>query len=226
VQVQFSARETLASLAAGEGEDADDESALAHHLAARELLNQNGVLSAQAAEGLQAQIALHQARLARARGDQKLLNESLDNLIAAHPVKYSDVVLNAYPLLKSAGRTAEAKALFDEAYAIGLQEMESDVQDRRATRLNGLAWMSARCDQRLKEALEMAGQAVALEPDNAALIDTLAEVNYRLGNPRESARLEALALRLRPEDEFMSGQIQKFRAAIDHPELLPTTQPH
>jgi predicted Zn-dependent protease len=78
--------------------------------------------------------------------------------------------------------------------------------------MNNLAWLCARCDQKLDEALDLSKQAVAAQPDNAAYIDTLAEVHFRRGDAAEAARLESQALRFKPDDEFMQRQYLRFKA--------------
>jgi len=78
--------------------------------------------------------------------------------------------------------------------------------------MNTIAWLDARCDENLPEALKQATNAVAALPDSAAFIDTLAEVNYHLGNYTKAAELETRALELNPGDDFMTGQLAKFKA--------------
>jgi hypothetical protein len=51
---------------------------------------------------------------------------------------------------------------------------------------NDLAWLCARCGERLDEAVKLAKAAVGSSPDTAAYLDTLAEAQYRAGNREES----------------------------------------
>ena len=66
-------------------------------------------------------------------------------------------------------------------------------------------------DVYLPEALEAAKRAVALEPENSNIIDTLAEVYYRLGRIEEAIEAGARALELDPESSYLKEQLEKFR---------------
>ncbi len=58
-------------------------------------------------------------------------------------------------------------------------------------------------------------------PSNAAILDTLAEVNFRLGHPHDALRIELEAAKLQPDDPFMKQQVQRFRAAVAGPATRP-----
>ena len=77
--------------------------------------------------------------------------------------------------------------------------------------------MSARCGQKLDEAVRLADEAVAASPDNSAYLDTAAEAHFRNGDARGAVRLETRALELRPNDVFMKGQLEKFQRAAGGP---------
>jgi predicted Zn-dependent protease len=79
--------------------------------------------------------------------------------------------------------------------------------------MNSIAWLCVRCGQHLDEALRLAEGAVALDPDNPALLDTAAEANFRLGKAERAVKLESRAVELRPEDSFLREQLQKFGGA-------------
>jgi tetratricopeptide (TPR) repeat protein len=85
--------------------------------------------------------------------------------------------------------------------------------------LNELAWLSARSGLHVQEGYDLALKAVALEPDNAAFIDTLAEAAFRLGKVQMAIELEERALELRPGDAFMIEQLERFRAAAERPQI-------
>jgi tetratricopeptide (TPR) repeat protein len=219
---KISARRLLASIATEEG---DDTSAIEHLNETIALLNQIGLPititgrdggpEQLTTENLRAEIAWRRARLAKARSDSAAVTKDLDEVMGSAPLD-ADTVQNVYPLLKAAGRDADAKTIFDPAFEEGLARLETNRND--PVDLNDLAWLCARCDQKLPQALEWSTRAVALQPDNAAFIDTLAEVNFRLGHAEEAVKLETHALEMRPEDAFMSGQVEKFRAGIKKPQ--------
>jgi tetratricopeptide (TPR) repeat protein len=83
--------------------------------------------------------------------------------------------------------------------------------------MNNLAWLLARSDVNLDEALKLATRAIELDPENAAFLDTAAEANFRAGNAPEAMRLEQLALEQNPDDGFMTRQLERFRSATTQP---------
>jgi len=77
--------------------------------------------------------------------------------------------------------------------------------------LNGLAWYCATADLQLEDALIAARRAAELEPKNTAILDTLAEVLFRLGRPKEAVTTIDRALALDPEDAYLRGQRARFQ---------------
>ena len=81
-----------------------------------------------------------------------------------------------------------------------------------ASNLNGLAWVCAENGVFLPEALQAAERAVALEPKNTGIMDTLAEVHFRMGNAAKAVEVESRALSIEPNDSYLSQQLARFRA--------------
>jgi tetratricopeptide (TPR) repeat protein len=79
--------------------------------------------------------------------------------------------------------------------------------------MNELAWLCARCRERLDEALELASRAVAISPANASHLDTAAEANFQVGRLDEAVRLEKMAVELEPTNAFMREQLARFETA-------------
>jgi tetratricopeptide (TPR) repeat protein len=79
--------------------------------------------------------------------------------------------------------------------------------------LNNLAWFCATADLFLNEALQAAERAVALEPDAAYMLDTLAEVQFRLGMIDEAIITGERAMELDPESTYYKEQLDRFKAA-------------
>jgi tetratricopeptide (TPR) repeat protein len=77
---------------------------------------------------------------------------------------------------------------------------------------NDLAWLYARCGVKLAEAQTHAERAVALQPRNAAYLDTLAEVAYRRGDKAKALELMGRCATLDPHDPVH----QSRRAAFEH----------
>lgn len=84
--------------------------------------------------------------------------------------------------------------------------------------LNALAWYTAVNDMFLDKAMIAAKRAVQLEPTNYEILDTLAEVYYRLGQNEKAIATGKKALEIKPDDPYLKEQLQKFQKKCDCPE--------
>ncbi len=137
-------------------------------------------------------------------------------------------LIRVYRLLE-AQRLAEAHIRFAELYDkqgkkdLATMERERVAEslshalarkDADASTLNGLAWTCATAGVHLEQAREAAERAVALEPKNAEILDTLAEVHYRSGNAAKAIEVETLALSYSPDDQYLKDQIARFKGGV------------
>jgi tetratricopeptide (TPR) repeat protein len=76
--------------------------------------------------------------------------------------------------------------------------------------LNALAWFCATSDIYLEESLQAAERAAELEPENSGILDTLAEVLFRLGRAEDALRTIDRAIALDPDDEYLQRQRARF----------------
>lgn len=110
---------------------------------------------------------------------------------------------------------ADARAAGDELFRLAWDFFEHQlvrVPDS-ANLLNNQAWMAARCQRRLPEALNKARRAVKLAPDNAAYLDTLAEILFIQGDRDQAMQLMRLCRRLDPHEPYFRSQIRRFAEA-------------
>ncbi len=84
-------------------------------------------------------------------------------------------------------------------------------EETSAGTLNSLAWFLATNNSHLDRALEAARRAASLEPESFEILDTLAEVYFRLGRYDEAVATGTKALTLSRDDEYLKGQIRRFR---------------
>jgi tetratricopeptide (TPR) repeat protein len=161
-----------------------------------------------------ADVHWHYLKAALARNDQAAAKSHLEQLAQLKPTD-PDIVIDVYPSLKQMGHADEAQAMFDGALEQTRQKLAADPHN--ASMLNEAAWLCAKCDQDLPEAKTWADEAMAILPNDAAVIDTVAEVNFHLGNSSEAARLETRALQLQPGDEFMESQLKRFSTPATRP---------
>ena len=169
-----------------------------------------GVLRGATELSMQQEIDWHDLRAARARGDTQTV-KAIAASLSGNALTNPDIANDLVPYLRDAGRTKEARAVFDQVY----HSLEEAQLERPAHPMpkNNLAWLCARCGERKEEALRLAIDATRAMPDNAAFVDTLAEAHFGLGHFDEAARLEAKVVAARPDDVFLRKQLERFKAA-------------
>jgi tetratricopeptide (TPR) repeat protein len=201
----------------------DDEQAAEQTEAAMRLLGDNASVESIDGRGHHwiisandewAEVHWHYLKAALARNDQAAAKSHLDQLAQLKPTD-PDIVIDVYPSLKQMGHADEAQAMFDGALEQTRRRLAADPHN--ASLLNEAAWLCAECYQNLPEAKRWADEAMAILPNDAAVIDTAAEVNFDLGDAAEAVRLETRALQLQPGDEFMEGQLKRFAAPATRP---------
>ncbi len=82
--------------------------------------------------------------------------------------------------------------------------------DRDAGLLNGLAWSCAIHGLSLPDALKAAERAAAIEPKSADILDTLAEVQFRMGDAAKALATGRRALALDSKNPYLIGQVERF----------------
>ncbi len=122
-----------------------------------------------------------------------------------------EVVEDTYHELVASGNQLVADAMLARFEKRLLAHLESWPKD--ATTHNNLAWMYARCNLKLEEALEHSQTAVELSPHSAVLLDTLAEVQFRLN--QFSAAIDSMhrCIQLDPRDPHLRRQLERFLKA-------------
>ncbi len=76
---------------------------------------------------------------------------------------------------------------------------------------NNTAWMAALCNRHLEKARGLASKVTVSNPDPTYL-DTLAEIEYRLGNVARAIELSERCLQIEPKDKQHREQLKRFRA--------------
>ncbi|HJW14513.1 MAG TPA: DUF1028 domain-containing protein [Thermoanaerobaculia bacterium] len=95
-----------------------------------------------------------------------------------------------------------------EALRRAVARGENDPQN-----LNSLAWACATNDLFLPEAIAAAERAVSLAPKDTGILDTLAESYFRAGRTGPAIETMGRALLIAPDDNYLKGQMARFRAA-------------
>ncbi|MBD3368814.1 DUF1028 domain-containing protein [Candidatus Fermentibacteria bacterium] len=116
------------------------------------------------------------------------------------------------PVYLDAGTEPELEWALEMARAY-VDSPPGDMSDTtRANVLNNVAWNLASRGLRPQQALHLALEATELLPQNANIMDTVAEAYYADGQVEKAVEWEQRALRLEPDNEFFGQQMEKFRA--------------
>lgn len=92
----------------------------------------------------------------------------------------------------------------------------SELSDQqRAYAYNQAAWALAGMGLELDRAAELARDAHELLPEDANIIDTVAEVHFVSGDAAAAVEWERRALELDPDNAFFQEQLDKFSAALE-----------
>jgi tetratricopeptide (TPR) repeat protein len=102
-------------------------------------------------------------------------------------------------------------AAVERGYVRGILQRALTSAETDAGSLNSLAWMVATRDLHLEAALEAAARAAQLQPDSPEILDTLAEVHWRLGDVEQAIRVAEQALALSPDDGYLKRQLERFQ---------------
>lgn len=105
----------------------------------------------------------------------------------------------------------ESDVFLERTYALLVAALESELDDPEV--YNSLAWEFALKKKYPKETLEAAKRAHELAPDEAHIIDTLAEAYYAAGDYESAVMWEEKALAKEPDNEFYIQQLEKFKKA-------------
>ncbi len=81
---------------------------------------------------------------------------------------------------------------------------------------NDLAWIYSEEGANLDKALILIEEALKLEPDEYAYLDTKAEVLFKMGRITEAIQIEEDLLRKYPKESYIKEQIARFKKALSN----------
>lgn len=114
-----------------------------------------------------------------------------------------------YPSLRKAGLLREHNAWFDQAWR-GITSVIARFPENENT-YNTAGWMAARAQRNLDQAEEFLEKALAKSPDQAAYLDTMAEIHFAKGNRQKALAWSAKAVNYMPLDTMIRRQHERFR---------------
>lgn len=151
--------------------------------------------------------------LTRALADLKEGNveAALDRIRRFEGVRPAGIEIceHTYGRLVQSGRKDAAESLLERCSSRMLSHLEKWPDDAGAH--NNYAWMLARCNQRLDEALSHSELAVKLSDGLPTYVDTLAEAHFRLGNIDQAIDLTQRCISLDPRHSHYRKQLVRFR---------------
>ena len=114
-----------------------------------------------------------------------------------------------FPALRKVGLIEEHNRWFNTSW-----ELMADVLKRypaSENTYNTVAWLSARARLRLDLAENYQQKALAMNPDQSAYLDTMAELQFAKGNRAKALEWSQLAVNFSPHDPQIRRQHERFR---------------
>jgi predicted Zn-dependent protease len=137
----------------------------------------------------------------------------LEQRVSKRPDYWAETVVDSLERAakgdEAAGRPELARSERQHAREVIRRELARIGPDAGA--LNDLAWFLAKHNLFLPQALQAAERAVALSPREAGILDTLAEVHFRMGHPGQAIALEARVLAMKPRNQVLKDHLARYR---------------
>lgn len=139
------------------------------------------------------------------RAKSVALLEKCHSLLAADGSLADDY----FPSLRKAGLIEQHDALFEKSWQI-LKPVIETFPDGENSR-NTAAWLAARALKRLDEAEVQVDRALKSSPDQAAYLDTKAEIAFARHDRKRALELSRQSLESSPLDEALRRQYERYR---------------
>jgi tetratricopeptide (TPR) repeat protein len=167
---------------------------------------QSGSLAAYSKERLNADLAKAMAVLKQDRGQALILLEGIHENFITDGVLADDF----FPMLRGAGLTNELEKWFGETW----QKMEMVMEEYPISHntTNTAAWFASRAGLNLAEAEKKLKAALEIAPEQAAYLDTMAEIKFAQGDRAAALRWSDRAVCFSPFDEMIRLQNERFRS--------------
>ena len=150
------------------------------------------------------------ARLAILDGDFAAADQAIRTCHAVHPDQI-ETTIELVPLAEEAFGSEKIDAWI-ELYAAPLEEHLVRWPDDTLVG-NNLAWLYANVERRLDRALELSQHVADLLPEESIYLDTLAEVEFRLGHIDKAIEISSRCRSLAPLETHHRTQVHRFLKA-------------
>jgi tetratricopeptide (TPR) repeat protein len=149
---------------------------------------------------LRARAFLKAGQPEQARGELEAAERSLPGDVR--------LIVEFVPKLDRAGQTEAADKMFEQSFAEHRRVCRDFPQS--ATYHNNAAWLAARSQRKLDEALTLVTKAIELAPSEAAYHDTLAEVHFQRGERDAAIAAARKALELSADSKLFAARLSHF----------------
>lgn len=119
------------------------------------------------------------------------------------------LIVDLTPKLEAAGQKAVADKLFERGIAAHQRVLEEFPESQ--TFLNNAAWICARAQRQLDEALALAQRALKLAPNEASYHDTLAEIQFQRADREAAVAAARRAVELSPDSKLFAARLAHFQ---------------
>jgi len=121
-----------------------------------------------------------------------------------------ETIVELMPKLSRAEMTAAADELFNR----GFEEHQRVCNEfpTCAMHLNNAAWICARSQRRLDEALALVEKALAIAPEEAPYHDTLAEIHFQRGDREAAVAAAKKCVELAPDNKLFATRLTHFES--------------
>ncbi len=116
-----------------------------------------------------------------------------------------------FPALRKAGLIDLHDRLFDISWKV----ITASIQQYPASEntYNTAAWLASRAQRNLDGAQKLLEKALEMNPNQAAYLDTMAEIQFAKGNRVKALEWSNLAINYSPQDSMIRRQHERFRNA-------------
>jgi tetratricopeptide (TPR) repeat protein len=113
-----------------------------------------------------------------------------------------------FPALRLIGAKEQHDAWFEESWQALMKNRDRFPQDDNVR--NSAAWLAARAMKRLDDAQKESTEALRLRPNQAAYLDTMAEIHFARGNREKAVEWSKKAITSEPGATPLREQYYRF----------------
>ncbi len=144
---------------------------------------------------------------------QENKERALQTLKSIHEDFRTDGVLadDFFPALREAGLNRELEAWFADSWKLMVEVIQKYPKSHNSR--NTAAWLASRAGIKLSEAEKYLAEAIEMSPEQAAYLDTMAELKFAQGDRKTALKWSLQSLGFAPFEDAIRSQHERFLAA-------------